>query len=166
MANTQNLRPFTSDQSREEAAKNGRKGGKKSGESRRRKRSMRENLQMLMELQIVNPDMIKTMKEFGVPDDEMTYQSAVNIARLNAALSMNIKAIDSVDELLSEGIKAEQLKEQKRANKANEKLRSEEIKGMHGNTTEKDNRKFCDVVEQMQAHKNDLEEYENGSKTV
>lgn len=45
MANEQNLRPFTSDQNREEAAKNGRKGGKASGEARRRKREIREMLE-------------------------------------------------------------------------------------------------------------------------
>lgn len=49
MANEQNLVPFTSDQNREEAAKNGRKGGKASGEARRRKRDIRKALEMLLE---------------------------------------------------------------------------------------------------------------------
>ena len=39
MANEQNLIPFTSDQSREEAQKNGRRGGIASGEARRRKKT-------------------------------------------------------------------------------------------------------------------------------
>ena len=38
MANEQNLIPFTSNQSREEAKKNGAKGGKKSGEVRRKRK--------------------------------------------------------------------------------------------------------------------------------
>lgn len=42
MANEQNLRPFTSDQSHEEAVKNGRKGGKKSGEAKRRRKTFAE----------------------------------------------------------------------------------------------------------------------------
>jgi len=42
MANEQNLIPFTSDQNREEAKKNGRKGGIASGEARRRRKAMRE----------------------------------------------------------------------------------------------------------------------------
>lgn len=41
MANEQNLRLFTSDQSREEAKKNGRKGGIASGEAKREKKDMR-----------------------------------------------------------------------------------------------------------------------------
>ena len=40
MANNENLKPFTSDQSHEEAVKNGRKGGVASGEARREKRDL------------------------------------------------------------------------------------------------------------------------------
>lgn len=42
MANEQNLKPFTSDQNREEAVANGRKGGVASGVARRAKRTFRE----------------------------------------------------------------------------------------------------------------------------
>jgi hypothetical protein len=45
MANEQNLKPFTSEQSREEAKKNGRKGGIASGEARRKKADFRNDLQ-------------------------------------------------------------------------------------------------------------------------
>lgn len=48
MANEQNLRPFTSDQSREEAKKNGRKGGKASGEARRRRKAFAEAFDVLL----------------------------------------------------------------------------------------------------------------------
>ena len=44
MANEQNLKPFTSDQSREEAVKNGRKGGIASGEAKREKRLIKERI--------------------------------------------------------------------------------------------------------------------------
>lgn len=44
MANNENLKPFTSDQSHEEAVKNGRKGGKASGEARRKKADIRKAL--------------------------------------------------------------------------------------------------------------------------
>lgn len=54
MANEQNLRPFTSDQNREEAKKNGRKGGKASGEARRRKKALRELVELAFEREIVN----------------------------------------------------------------------------------------------------------------
>ena len=51
MANEQNLRPFTSDQSHEEAVKNGSAGGKASGEARRAKADLRKVIQTWMESQ-------------------------------------------------------------------------------------------------------------------
>lgn len=42
MANEENLKPFTSDQSREEAVKNGRKGGIASGKAKRERKLLRE----------------------------------------------------------------------------------------------------------------------------
>lgn len=48
MANDQNLVPFTSDQSRDEAKKNGKKGGIASGEARRKKKLMREAFEELL----------------------------------------------------------------------------------------------------------------------
>lgn len=49
MANEQNLIPFTSEQDREEASKNGRKGGIASGKARREKKTMRETLKEMLE---------------------------------------------------------------------------------------------------------------------
>ena len=56
MANPENIRghEFTSDQSREEAAKNGRKGGKASGEARRRRKAMREAFDELLSRRFTN----------------------------------------------------------------------------------------------------------------
>ena len=49
MANEQNLVPFTSEQSHEEAVKNGRKGGIASGEARRNRKMLRDCLDYLLE---------------------------------------------------------------------------------------------------------------------
>lgn len=49
MANEQNLRPFTSDQSREEAVKNGKKGGINSGVARREKANLKKLIQTWLE---------------------------------------------------------------------------------------------------------------------
>lgn len=49
MANEQNLKPFTADQDREEAVKNGRKGGKASGVARRRKADLRRMAQEILD---------------------------------------------------------------------------------------------------------------------
>lgn len=50
MANEQNLIPFTSNQNREEAKKNGAKGGKRSGEVRRQRKAMKEQMEMLLSM--------------------------------------------------------------------------------------------------------------------
>ena len=44
MANEKNLKPFTSDQSREEAVKNGRKGGIRSGEVKRENKLIKDRI--------------------------------------------------------------------------------------------------------------------------
>ena len=49
MANEQNLKPFTSDQSHDEAVKNGTAGGKASGEARRAKADLRKVIQLWLE---------------------------------------------------------------------------------------------------------------------
>lgn len=50
MANEQNLVPFTSEQSPEEAKKNGAKGGKASGRARREKKSMQELAKIVLNM--------------------------------------------------------------------------------------------------------------------
>jgi hypothetical protein len=60
--NEQNLRPFTSDQNREEARKNGKKGGIASGKARRERRKFREEL--LLALETIKDG--KTIQERGV----------------------------------------------------------------------------------------------------
>lgn len=49
MANEQNLTPFTSEQSREEAVKNGKKGGVNSGKARKRKADLRRMAQEVLD---------------------------------------------------------------------------------------------------------------------
>ena len=49
VANEKNLVPFTSEQSHEEAVKNGRKGGIASGESRRNRKMLRDCIDYLLE---------------------------------------------------------------------------------------------------------------------
>lgn len=49
MANEKNLVPFTSEQNREEAAKNGRKGGIASGKAKKNRKMLRECIDYLLE---------------------------------------------------------------------------------------------------------------------
>ena len=68
MANEQNLKPFTSDQSRAEAVKNGTKGGIASGIARAKKRTMREIAEMVGHLPVTDPKMLAKLREAGFTD--------------------------------------------------------------------------------------------------
>lgn len=50
MANEQNLIPFTSDQSREAAKRNGRKGGIAAGKARRERKRLQEEVEKILQL--------------------------------------------------------------------------------------------------------------------
>lgn len=65
---TENLVPFTSDQSREKAVANGRKGGIASGEAKRRKRTMREVAEMVATMELKDPKMLAALHAAGFED--------------------------------------------------------------------------------------------------
>lgn len=86
MANEQNLKePFTSEQSREEASKNGRKGGIASGEARRRKRDIRLAMEALLE---------KNYKSKG--GEELSGAEAIALKQMEKALKGDTKAFEVV----------------------------------------------------------------------
>lgn len=84
MANEQNLKPFTSEQSREEAAKNGSKGGKASGEARRKKRDLKLAIQALLEADVKD-------KKTG---DVMSGAEALAVAQFRKAMRGDTKAFE------------------------------------------------------------------------
>lgn len=94
MANEQNLIPFTSDQSREEAAKNGQKGGIASGEARRARRSLRAELEALLSQNTID-------KKTGKPTDS-TVQEAITAALVQKALKGNTKAYEIIRDTIGE----------------------------------------------------------------
>ena len=94
MANEQNLIPFTSDQNREEAKKNGRKGGIKSGEVRRQRKAMKEQMELLLSLPFnltdsKGNDVVDTLEFLGIDKDQIDNQMAMNIALWQTAINSN-----------------------------------------------------------------------------
>ena len=65
---TENLEPYTSDQSREKAAANGRKGGIASGVAKRKKRTMREIAEMVATMELKDPKMLTALHAAGFQD--------------------------------------------------------------------------------------------------
>lgn len=91
MANEQNLIPFTSEQSREEAKMNGSLGGKKSGESRRHKKELKEVLTALLEE--------KQQDSQGVT---LTTQEIICLSLLNKAAKGDVKAFEVVRDTIGQ----------------------------------------------------------------
>ena len=71
MPNPENVKPyeFTSEQSREEAAKNGRKGGIASGEARRKKKTLRETAEIMLACELP-PDVKRKLKSNGLEAED------------------------------------------------------------------------------------------------
>lgn len=105
MANEQNLKPFTSEQSREEAVKNGKKGGIASGESRRRKKTLKDlmNSVATMPLQdgkLTDIDQIKSLA--SAKGKNITVEEAFVLKLTQKALSGDYKAMRLWVELMGE----------------------------------------------------------------
>ena len=102
LANEQNLIPFTSDQSREEAARNGAKGGKASGEARRAKRSMREYAEFLMGLEVTDRRKFNAMIRAGVPVEGCDNKMLMVFALMKMAQSGDVAAAKEMRSILGE----------------------------------------------------------------
>ena len=112
--NEQNLVPFTSDQDREEAAKNGRKGGKASGEARRRKKTAAELAALMLE-QALTDGGKKVVKKLvpSMDDDDLTLAAAMVAGQAQAAIKGNTSAYIALTEQ-AEAVKAKKEAEAKR----------------------------------------------------
>lgn len=104
MANEYNLVPFTSDQSREEAARNGKKGGIKSGESRRRKAALRDTMNRLLTMQVEVPGLSDILKADGV---ESTYEDVISMAMIEQAMLGNVKAYNTIKDTVGQTSKSD-----------------------------------------------------------
>lgn len=102
MANEQNLIPFTSEQSREEAEKNGRKGGINSGASRRRKRTLKQAAELVMSLPVSSQKTRTKLKKMGIDLDDADNQTAVIVGLLGRAMTGDPKASALLFELLDD----------------------------------------------------------------
>lgn len=100
MANEENLIPFTSNQSREEAKKNGRKGGIASGKARSANAEMRKRLEQIIKMTLHDGKADKIKNLADAKGANLTISDALLVKLVTMALSGNIKAIGKLMELL------------------------------------------------------------------
>ena len=103
MANEQNLKPFTSEQSREEAKKNGQKGGIASGKARREKKTIQKILADLLDSEIKDsPQFAKLASKMGVESDKSVKDIFTYICVLNSVKNGNLGDLERLSKLLGE----------------------------------------------------------------
>ena len=105
--NDENLRPFTSDQSREEAVKNGRKGGKASGKARRERRRFEETLRIMLTLptkqgKVTDAAKLKTLSKDELEAATLTVQDRIVVRLINEAMKGNTKAYEAIRDQMGE----------------------------------------------------------------
>ena len=97
MPNEQNLRPSEYKLSQDEA----KKGGIASGEARRKKKTLRELVELFGELG-VNSDTRKLMKQLGIPEDLMTRKMQPVVALFNKANKGDVSAFNAIRDIIGE----------------------------------------------------------------
>lgn len=113
MANDENLikNRFTSDQSREKAARNGRKGGIASGVSKRRKKTLKELAQKIGDAEVENSELKNQLKAYGLEDEEINFNSAIVVSVARQAIKGNMQAVDKWESYVNETTEDEKLYE-------------------------------------------------------
>lgn len=101
MSKLDNLKPFTSNQSHDEAVKNGSKGGEKSGETRRRKKKAKDYLQTLLDMQATGSNK-EVMQAMGIDEEDQTNEMLLTIGIFQKAVKGDIQAYNTIVSMLGE----------------------------------------------------------------
>lgn len=107
MPNEKNIVPyrFTSDQSREEAAKNGQIGGIASGKSRRRKRSLKDAADLFLSLPVSDRRRWNKLARAGLDPEDIDNQMAIIVGLSLNAANGDAKSAKLLFDLLGEDAK-------------------------------------------------------------
>lgn len=127
MANEENLKHFTSNQSREEAVRNGKKGGIKSGETRRKKRSMKQAMNTLLSLPVIDPEIQEKFQGIGVNPDDTDYQMLVMYAMVQKAVKGNVSAAQFIASITGDTAMSEAEREKIKLEKKRLKLEEKQF---------------------------------------
>ena len=100
MANEQNLIPYRfNKRSANEARENGSKGGKKSGEVRRKRKAMKEQMEMLLSLPFKGIRQLSFMRDLGIEENDIDNQMALIVALYGKALKGDVQAFNTIREV-------------------------------------------------------------------
>lgn len=109
---TDNLKPFTSEQSREKAVINGKKGGIASGKAKREKRTWRQIAETIGQMQLHNKKQIQSVKDFlGELTGEATHDDAVIASAYEQAATGNVNAMRFIADLKGEIVNKQEIEQ-------------------------------------------------------
>ena len=104
MAGEENLIPM-SERSKEEVREIARRGGIKSGETRRRKKTMKENLELLLTMSVGKGKKADIENGENIKDyakENVTVEQAMLIAQIQKALKGDTQAFEMIRDLIGE----------------------------------------------------------------
>lgn len=104
MAGEENLIPM-SERSKEEVREIARRGGIKSGETRRRKKTMKENLELLLAMSVGKGEKADIENGENIKDyakENVTVEQAMLIAQIQKALKGDAQAFEMIRDLIGE----------------------------------------------------------------
>ena len=96
--NLVSLADRTTDEQREIA----KKGGKKSGEVRRKKRTLKEQMEMLLSLPVKDENTKSFIESLGIDPDTIDNATAITLSIYQEALKGNTKAYELIRDTLGE----------------------------------------------------------------
>ena len=100
VANEKNLKPFTSNQSHEEAVKNGQKGGRESAKKRKTQKAYKALLQEIFCTEVQDEKMRAFAEIYGVNNPDV--KTLTILGMVSASISGNHKAFETLLELSGE----------------------------------------------------------------
>ena len=126
MANEKNLVPFD-ERSEKEARELGQKGGIASGAARRRKKNLKQKMQMLLSLPAADNDQTE-LAAMGVDQEDMDNEMVLVKALFLAAAEGDTRAFDRIQDVLGKSVAREELalKKQEAKRKASSGADAEE----------------------------------------
>ena len=98
MANEKNLIPWNK-RTEKEQREYARKGGKKSGEVRRKRKAMKEQMEMLLTLPVKNQEQHSFIASLGINEKEIDNQMALIVAMYAKALKGDVQAFNAIREV-------------------------------------------------------------------
>ena len=104
MAGEENLIPFN-ERTEEEQKRIARMGGKASGEARRRKKTMKENLELLLTMSVGKGEKADIENGENIKDyakENVTVEQAMLIAQIQKALKGDAQAFEMIRDLIGE----------------------------------------------------------------